>query len=524
MEATRRNPWPKAPVIYQIYPRSFRDTTGSGMGDLRGVSLHLDHVAALGADAVWVGPFFPSPFRDGGYDVADHVKVHPGLGTMDDFDDMVARAHGLGLKVLIDQIFNHTSDASPWFQRSLMRDPDYDEFYVWRDPKPDGTAPNNWIGQFGTPAWTWNHRRKQYYLHNFTKHQPSLNLRCPMVQEQLSRIMRFWRGRGVDGFRLDAVTSFLFDESMQDNPMADGETRARSAGEPFNPYVWQDHVYDVLPGDGLAFMEYLRAWAGRDAYLLGEVTSGNKSVELACGLSEEDRLDAAYAPDLIEGGATAENYAAILARASDPRRLGWWLSSHDRPRHADTLGDGSDRDVRFYALLLATAPGPVIVYQGEELGLGQPHLPLSTVSDPLDLLYWPDGPGREGARVPIPWAEGKDQGFSTGPPWLPMDWPAGASIAVQEITDRSNLGFYRRAFAFRRDQGIGDMTLGAWHRDADVLTLEYGQDGSAAGPGGCTIVLNFGPDPIPVEGQPAIASGDVADGAMPGRCAAAWLR
>ncbi|UWQ21304.1 alpha-amylase family glycosyl hydrolase [Jannaschia sp. W003] len=514
--------WPKAPVIYQIYPRSFRDSTGSGTGDLKGICLHLEHVANLGADAIWISPFYPSPFTDGGYDIADHIDVHPALGTLDDFDRLVEVAHGLGLKVLIDQVFNHTSTVAPWFQRSLMRDPDYEDFYVWRDPKPDGTAPNNWLSQFGPPAWTWNHRRRQYYHHNFTKHQPSLNLRCERVQEQMRRIMRFWLDRGVDGFRLDAVTSFLFDPEERDNPPATPEVQRAVSGETFVPYTYQDHVYDILPGDGLPFMERLRNWAGEDVFLLGEVTSGNKSVELACGLSAPGRLSAAYTTDFPENDASAEAYAAILKRACDPQRLGWWLSSHDQPRHAAKAGDGSERDVRFLALVLATAPGPVLLYQGEELGLRQPDLPFEAVTDPLDLLYWPDGPGREGPRVPMPWAEGTGRGFTIGTPWLPMDWPQGQSVAVQEISERSNLGFYRRAFAFRREHDMGNMALRDWSRDGEVMRLSYETPGSV-GTKTAEVVLNFGEGSARCRKAPDLASTPFDGTHMPGRTGAVWL-
>jgi alpha-glucosidase len=519
---TDRLVWPKSPVIYQIYPRSFRDTTGSGTGDLIGICRKLDHVAALGADAIWISPFYPSPFMDGGYDIADHVDVHPALGTLDDFDVLLARAHDIGLKVLIDQVFNHTSDTSPWFQRAISGDPAYEDFYVWRDAKPDGTPPNNWLSQFGPPAWTWNHKRRQYYYHNFTKHQPSLNLRCEAVQDQLRNVMRFWLDRGVDGFRLDSVTSFLFDPDMQDNPPASAAVRSAVSGSDFVPYTWQDHVHDILPGDGLPYMEQLRRWAGEDVFLLGEVTSGNQSVELASGLSEPGRLDAAYTTDLPEKGGTAAVYADILERADDPRRLGWWLSSHDQPRHLDRAGDGSHRDARFLATVLATAPGTVMLYQGEELGLTQPKLPKWAVSDPLDLLYWPDGPGREGARVPIPWAEGDDRGFSTSRPWLPMDWPDGISVASQEIASDSILAFYRRAFGFRRAHDIGNMALQDWSRKGEVIRLSYSTGGEMRRVS-CEVVLNFGETTCRTKAGPDFSSESFEGTHMPGRCAGIWL-
>ncbi|WGH79474.1 alpha-amylase family glycosyl hydrolase [Jannaschia ovalis] len=506
--------WPSAPAIYQIYPRSFRDTRGTGVGTLDGITQKLDHVAKLGVDAIWLSPFYPSPMSDGGYDVADHCNVHPMLGTLDDFDKLVRRAHDLGLRVVIDQVFNHTSKEAPWFARSVARDPYYDEFYVWCDPKPDGTAPNNWLSQFGPPAWTWNHIRRQYYFHNFTAEQPSLNLRCENVKAEMRKIMRFWRDRGVDGFRIDAITSFVFNTEMADNPPATPEVQDRVSGENFVPYTYQDHVHDILPGDGLDYVENIRDWAGSDAFLLGEVTSGNQSVELACGLTQPGRLDAAYTTDLPERAGTAAAYADIMSRAEDPQALGWWLSSHDQPRHAGKSGDGSDRDVRFLSLMLAVSPGTVLVYQGEELGLCQPQLPKAAVTDPLDLLYWPDGPGREGARVPLPWAEGADRGFSTGRPWLPMDWASGLSVAVQEIAHDSNLRFYREIHAFRRDKLRGRKLQG-WRHEGEVIGLDYD----------CAeVVLNFGTDPVEARPDPDIASGEMEGGTLPGRTGAIWLR
>ncbi|CTQ31463.1 alpha-amylase family glycosyl hydrolase [Jannaschia rubra] len=508
-----KSPWPAAPVIYQIYPRSFRDTTGNGIGDLNGIFEKLGYVADLGVDAIWLSPFFPSPMADGGYDVADHLDVHPLFGTFADFDRVVERAHDLNLRIIIDQVFNHTSTTAPWFRRSVARDPDYDDYYVWADPKPDGTPPNNWLSQFGPPAWTWNHQRRQYYFHNFTAAQPSLNLRCERVQWELCTIMRFWRDRGVDGFRIDAVTSFLFDTSMADNPAASETVQGRVSGADFVPYTYQDHVHDILPGDGLAYAENLREWAGDEMFLIGEITSGNESVELACGLTQPGRMDAAYTTDFPENDASAAAYADILTRASDPGRLGWWLSSHDQPRHAAKAGNGTVHDVKFLALVLATAPGPVILYQGEELGLIQPRLSKSAVTDPYDLLYWPDGPGREGARVPIPWAERPGRAFTTGQPWLPMDWPVDISVSVQHIAADSPLRFYRAAFAFRRER-LGRLELQDWSRDGDIIKLEYMD---------AQVILNFGHTPVPIDGQPDFASGPTND-VLPGRTAAVWLR
>ena len=393
--------WPAAPVIYQVYPRSFFDSDGDGIGDLPGITQKLDHIAQLGVDAVWLSPFYVSGWQDGGYDVIDHTAVDPMLGTMDDFDALVARAHALGLKVMIDQVLNHTSDKHPWFLAALDGDDDCAARYLFEDAKPDGTPPNNWLSQFGLPGWEWSHLREQYYFHQFLPCQPSVNLRDPAVQESHAAQIARWRARGVDGFRFDAVTSYFWDESLADNPPASDEVRAKVSGNAASPYTYQDHVYDMLPGDGADYMEKLRAWAGDDAYLIGENTSGNKSVELAMSFTGPGRLDACYTTDLPEEGGSPQVIQEMIARA-DLQRLVGWLSSHDQPRHLDA-GEHAHAQAKIFAAMMAFLPGPWLIYQGEEFGLAQPELQQDEITDPLDLNFWPNGPGREGSRVPIPW-------------------------------------------------------------------------------------------------------------------------
>ena len=439
--------WPASPAIYQIYPRSFQDTTGTGIGDLRGVAQRLDHVASLGVDAIWVSPHYLSPWVDGGYDVTDHMKVEPRLGTLADFDALVARAHALGLRVTIDQVLNHTSDTHAWFRAARAGDDAMAERYLFRDPKPDGTPPNNWLSQFGIPGWSWVHTRRQYYFHQFLACQPSLNLRHPDVQAAHAAQIAFWRGRGVEGFRFDAVTSYLWDESLADNPPASREVQARVAGDTFMTYTYQDHQHDMLPGDGAAYAERLRGWAGADAWLIGEVTSGNQSYELAMEFAAKGRLDAAYTTDLPEGRGAPGAVAGMLSRA-DPARIVGWLSSHDQPRH----GTGSLHDACLRAAVMAFLPGPWLIYQGEEFGLAQPELSEAEVTDPLDLLYWPDGPGREGSRVPMPWDAGAPgYGFTTGTPWLPMRWDRDALRAAQAPGGVADT--YRDLLRLRRAHG-----------------------------------------------------------------------
>ncbi len=518
-----RGGWSRAPVIYEIYPRSFMDTTGSGEGDLAGVTAKLDHVASLGVEAVWIAPFFLSPMHDGGYDVQDHTAINPRYGTMADFDALVLRAHSLGLKVMIDQILNHTSHRHAWFANSVERRGGYDDWYVWRDPKPDGTPPNNWLSQFGPPAWTWNHRREQYYMHQFLDCQPNLNLRHDAVKARLREQMRLWKDRGVDGFRFDAITSYLWDERFRDNPPSTPEVRERVSGPSYNPYSMQDHEHDMLPGDGLEYAPVVREWAGDDMFLLGEVTSGNQSVELAGGLCGPGALDAAYTTDLPDQGVLPATILDILRRQDTQRTIAWWLSSHDQPRPATAHGDGSARDARFLGTLCALMPGPWMIYQGEELGLPQPYLDFEENTDPFDRAYWPDVPGREGPRVPIPWAEGyAGFGFTSGRPWLPMRWDGRASVLAQEADEGSTLHYWRRLVAARRAHGIGAADVTGARAEGDVLTVDL-----AAGKARLTALMNFGAADAALPGwagaAPLLASSPV-EGALPARTAAIWRR
>jgi alpha-glucosidase len=521
------NRWPRCPAIYEIYPRSFLDTTGSGTGDLQGILDKLAYVAGLGVDAIWIAPFYPSSLKDGGYDIADHSGVSAAMGTEDTVRRIIETAHDKGLKVLTDQVINHTSDRNPWFEKSATRSDGFDDWYVWRDPKPDGTAPNNWMSYFGPPAWTWDHRREQYYWHQFLSSQPNLNLRNPCVQEALKGQMRYWRGLGVDGFRMDAISAYLHDETFADNPVASPQVRARVAGPSYSPYTRQDHTYDLLPGDGAAYCDRIRDWAGADAYLLGEINVGNHSVEIANSFTEEGRLDAAYTIDFPERGFTPQVIADVLERmAKSPTggggRFMMWLSSHDQARHASTTGDGSAQDARFLALACGCLPGPWLIYQGEELGLPQPELSRDETTDPYDLLFWPDGAGREGPRVPMPWTENAPTyGFTTGTPWLPMRWASGMSVAAQQNDDQSVLGFYHRLLALRRSHGFAEGDISDVLAEGDLLTLRL-----ATGSAVYRCTMNFGNTQRQIDaaqGDMLLASGDgVTQSQLPARTAALW--
>lgn len=446
-DLTQRGDWPQTPAIYQVYPRSFYDSNGDGIGDLAGITQKLDHIASLGVDAVWLSPFYVSAWIDGGYDIVDHSAVDPIMGREADFDALIDRAHSLGLKVVIDQVLNHTSCEHPWFRAALRGCEDSAARYLFRDAKADGTPPNNWMSQFGQPGWEWVHRRDQYYFHQFLACQPSLDLRNPDVQAAHEKQIGEWRACGVDGFRFDAVSSYLWDDSLADNAPATPEVRKRTAGHYASPYSYQDHQHDMLPGDGAAYMENLRRWAGDDAWLFGEITSGNKSVEIASDFTGETRLDACYTTDLPENRAAPETVCDVLSRTRDKQALINWLSSHDQPRHLKGSGD-MVAQAQVFAALMAFLPGPWLIYQGEDLGLPQPDLAKHEVTDPLDLMFWPDHPGREAARVPVPWNErGPGFGFTTGDPWLPMRWSVShtAQTRVRET--------YRELLEARRHNG-----------------------------------------------------------------------
>ena len=439
--------WPDAPVIYQIYPRSFCDDSGDGVGDLKGIIGKLDHVADLGVDAIWLSPFYLSEWQDGGYDVVDHASVDRRLGTMADFDALVGRAHSLGLRVMIDQVLNHTSARHPWFLAALEGDEDCAERYLFRDAKADGSPPNNWRSQFGLPGWNWSHERSQYYFYQFLECQPSLNLLHPAVMAAHRDQMRMWRGHGVDGFRFDAITSFLWDEALRDNPPAQ-QRPPRAKGVAASPYAYQDHLYDLLPCDCGAYADHLRDWAGEDAYLIGEITAGVDAVAMAMEFTTPGRLDACYTTDLPESKADPATVCDIVDRA-DLQRIVGWMSSHDQPRHVEH-GPDQAASAAVYALLMAFLPGPWLIYQGEEWGLPQPELMKTEITDPLDLLYWPDGPGREGARVPMPWNDVPPHfGFSDSKPWLPMRW-------IDQLSNRdATQKLYRDAIATRREREWG---------------------------------------------------------------------
>jgi alpha-glucosidase len=448
--------WPGA-VIYQIYPRSFYDSNGDGVGDLAGVTARLDYVASLGVDAIWLSPFFLSPMRDFGYDVADHRAVDPVFGTLEDFDRLLARAHGLGLKLLLDLVCGHTSDQHGWFRESRSsRTHPRGDWYVWADARPDGTPPNNWLAVFGGSAWAWEPRRRQYYLHHFLASQPSLNLRHEPVVDALLAAADFWLARGVDGFRLDAVDFLLHDPALRDNPPCP------PAGGviPAKPFALQRHLRDMAQDELPLLLRRLRARADRQGgiALLGEVSSQDGAYERIERYTAGDALHMAYTLRPMRSGDAGDALRQALteiAAAGGGDGVCWAFSNHDVERVASRWaapGAGGPAFAQFLMVLLLGLRGSICVYQGEELGLGEAVLDLDELRDPFGIAFHPEFRGRDGSRTPLPWRAGEAHaGFTSGTPWLPV--PADhrlRSIAAQEADPGSSLHAWRRLARWRR--------------------------------------------------------------------------
>jgi len=452
--------WWRGAVIYQVYPRSFADTDGDGVGDLEGMTMHLDHVASLGVDALWISPFFKSPQKDYGYDVEDYRAVDPRFGTLDDFDTLLAAAHGRGLKVVIDMVMSHTSDRHPWFLESrASRDNPKADWYVWADPKDDGTPPNNWLSIFGGVAWEWEPRRQQYYLHNFLREQPDLNTHEPAVVEALLGEAAFWLERGVDGFRLDAIDFAMHDPKLRDNPVRPPDQRPARGLRAGTPYARQIQTRSKAhPDIPEKLLRPLRRLADRyGAVLLGEL-SGDGQLERMASYTRGDRyLHFAYSFDLTNCPLSPDGLRAVLEPLEAQIGDGWpcWsFGNHDVVR-AVTRHGGADPPralARLLPALLTSLRGSICLYQGEELGLPEADLAYEDIRDPPGLAFWPQFKGRDGARTPMPWVHDQPHaGFSTARPWLPVpDAHLPLAVDLQEGDPGSILNQTRRFLHWRR--------------------------------------------------------------------------
>ncbi|WP_415401855.1 alpha-amylase family glycosyl hydrolase [Tateyamaria sp. SN3-11] len=461
--------WWRDAVVYQIYPRSFQDDNGDGVGDLPGITRRLDHVASLGVDAIWLSPFFTSPDKDMGYDVSDYTSVNPLFGTIEDFDALMERAHDLGLKVIIDQVLSHTSDQHPWFEESRQnRTNPKADWYVWANPKKDGSAPTNWPSVFGGSAWMFDPRRRQYYLHNFLTSQPDLNFHNPDVVDALLETMDFWLKRGVDGFRLDTVNFYVHDKELRDNPPSDYDDF------PGNPYGAQRHIHSKTQPENIGVLRRLRTLLDQydDRMLIGEVgEDGLRQIEIMAEYtSGSDKLHMAYSFALLSHDHTPQHFRNCIEGFMRDAPDGWpcWsFSNHDVQRHVTRWAKTPEMEaaVAKQAInMLISFPGTLGVYQGEELGQTETDIEFHEVTDLGNIDFWPDNKGRDGCRTPMVWdASQPNAGFSEGTPWLPVKPPQAArAVAGQEAQNDSVLAHYRAAFAFRKARGelrLGETTF-----------------------------------------------------------------
>jgi len=454
--ATDLGAWTGA-AIYHVYVRSFRDSNADGIGDLAGVIEGLEHIAMLGADAVWLSPFFASPQKDYGYDVSDYCAVDPLFGTLADFDRLLTKAHALGLKIIVDLVFCHTSEDHAWFAESRTSHQNSKaDWYVWADAKADGSPPNNWQSVFGGPAWTWDARRRQYYMHNFLKEQPQLNVRNPALQNALLEIAKFWLDRGVDGFRFDAINFAVHDAQLRDNPPS-----GRPIESVTRPFDLQLHIFNQSQPEMLPFLERLRSVMNQkpESFSVAEIPGDDPVFEMKAYTLPGKRLHSAYGFDFLY--ASKLNPAlvrqAILPWTEEDSRPSWAFSNHDAPRAVSRWAAPEHRNAaaRCFMMLLFSLPGCAFLYQGEELGLPQGEVPFEHLKDPEAIANWPLTLGRDGARTPFPWiAQAPHADFSKGSaaPWLPID-PKQAALALdlQASDPHSMLAFTQQVLKRRKD-------------------------------------------------------------------------
>lgn len=448
--------WWRGSVTYQIYPRSFMDANGDGIGDIRGIIDRLDHIGSLGVDAIWLSPVFPSPMADMGYDVSDYCDIDPVFGTLEEFDAMVAKAHSLGLKVIIDQVLSHASDQHPFFAESrLNRHNPKADWFVWAGPNPDGTPPNNWLSIFGGSAWEWEARRKQYYLHNFLKEQPDWNFHNSDVQDYLLGCMRFWLDRGVDGFRLDTVNYYFHDALLRDN----AANPAPWSMEAVRPYEMQYTLFSKNRPENIGFLERIRAlldeYDGR--VMVGEVGDIHHAIEIMGEYTSGKRLHMAYSFETLGPDFSPKHFRDRLQGFFRGAPNGWpcWaFSNHDVRRHVSRwmhFSQDPNALAKQAAALLLAFEGSICLYQGEELGQIDTVMEFHELTDPEAINFWPETPGRDGCRTPMAWdRDAPNGGFSNAPStWLPVKGPQ-LERAASTQHEGSVLAFYREMLALRR--------------------------------------------------------------------------
>jgi alpha-glucosidase len=514
--------WYRDAIIYQVYPRSYLDTNGDGIGDLPGITEKLDYIASLGVDIVWISPFFKSPMKDFGYDIADYCDVDPMFGTLADFDALVAKAHSLGLKIMIDQVMSHTAEAHPWFAESRSsRDNPKADWYVWSDPAPDGNPPNNWMSVFGGSSWQWDTRRRQYYLHNFLASQPDLNFHHPEVQQAHLDALRFWLERGVDGIRMDACNFHFHDQELRSNPPA--TTRDTATVSDVNPYGMQAHIYDKSRPENLPFLQKLRTLLNEyHAVAIGEVGADDSLAVMAEYTAGGDKLHMAYSFNLLVPTLSAP-YIRAQVEAFEARVQGgvasWSVGNHDVQRVATRWG-GPQAPVAFSKMILAmqlSLKGTPCLYQGDELAFPEADVPFELLQDPYGITFWPEFKGRDGCRTPIAWTDGEHGGFTSGTPWLPVSPEQKARAAsLQESDPESPLNFARNIIAWRRR--LPQLTRGdIVFFDAPEPVLALRRD--LAGERSIIAVFNLGAEPASFALPQAAGAEQLEGHGLPGELA-----
>jgi alpha-glucosidase len=483
--------WWQHGIVYQIYPRSFQDSNGDGIGDLEGIRRRLDYLCWLGVDAIWISPIFPSPMADFGYDISDYRGIDPIFGKMEDFDRLLAEAHARGLKVILDFVPNHTSDQHPWFLESRSsRDNPKRDWYIWRDPAPDGGPPNNWLANFGGSGWEFDPATGQYYYHGFLREQPDLNWRNPAVRQAMYDALRFWLDRGVDGFRVDVIWLLVKDDQFRDNPPNPG-------WEPHHASIGQLlQTYSADRPETLEVVEEMRAVL--DAYpervLIGEIYL---PVERLVAYYGRD-MKGAHLPfnfQLIFAAWNAAQIARIVAEYEAALPEGGWpnwvLGNHDQKRIATRVGAAG---ARLAAMLLLTLRGTPTLYYGDELGLENVAIPPDRAQDPWERNEPGLGLGRDPSRTPMPWDATENAGFTTATPWLPLnDDFTTRNVAALSGDPNSILSLHRRLIALRREwTALSTGRYIAAHVEGDIFAFERRDNDGAR----LLVALNFGSQPV----------------------------
>jgi alpha-glucosidase len=484
-ELGRHHHWWQYGVIYQVYPRSFQDTTGDGIGDLEGIRRRLDYLEWLGVEAAWISPFFPSPMVDFGYDVADYTDVDLRFGTLADFDHLLADAHRRGIKIILDLVPNHTSDQHPWFVESRRsRSSARRDWYLWRDPGPDGGPPNNWRSEFGGSGWELDETTGQYYYHAFAKEQPDLNWRNPEVREAMYDVMRFWLDRGVDGFRVDVMWHMVKDERFRDNPPnPDYDPETMSPYREVIPAYSADQpeVHEVVAEMREVIDEY------DERVMIGEIYLPVERLVAYYGEGRGAQLPFNFhlitTPwDARQIEAVIDSYEGALPSEAWPN---WVLGNHDQPRVVSRIGEAQ---ARVAAMLLLTLRGTPTIYYGEELGMRDVDIPSERAVDVREINTPGLGLGRDPQRTPMQWDATERGGFSDGVPWLPLAADAGAnSVAVERDDPASMLSLYRALLDLRNEPALAVGSYAPLAADGTLLAYVREHAGRRIG-----VVLNLG--------------------------------